>query len=132
MNIYLTQWRRPALAGGLMMLSSLLLDGCASSRLIKNALPPKESDMGWTASAPEGLTVEVQQLIIRNSGGSWVRDANWDEYVLTIKNDSQDTIELLDINLYSDKVPAPVESGTSLEQLDTRSNSNPAGAERRG
>jgi hypothetical protein len=121
MDIDLTRWRRAALLGGLLVLSGLL-NGCASSRLIKNPPPPTETSVGWTASAPEGLTVEVHQLIFRNSGGSWVRDANWDEYVLTIKNDSQDAIEIQGIGLYSDKLPAPVESSTSREQLDARSN----------
>jgi hypothetical protein len=57
-----------------------LLCACASSRLLKNPLPATAADLGWTVSAPEGLTIEVDQLIVRNSGGSWVRDANWDEY----------------------------------------------------
>ena len=40
MNSYLTPLRIHALAGGLVILSSLLLDACASSRLIKKPLPP--------------------------------------------------------------------------------------------
>src|SRR3984885_13938646 len=123
MSIYLTQCRHPALIGALVMFSSFLLDGCASSPLIKHPLPPTDADVGWAGSAPEGLAVEVHQLIFRNTGGSWVRNANWDEYVLTIKNDSQYTLELQEINLYSDKLPAPVQSSTSREQLDARSNS---------
>ncbi len=116
MNTYLTPWRRHALVGSLSMLSGILLAGCASSRLIKNPRPPTKADVGWTASTPGGLTVEVHQLIFRNSDGSWVRDANWDEYVLTIRNDSQQTVELLDINLYSAKLSGPVESSTSRDQ----------------
>jgi hypothetical protein len=123
MSIYLTQCRHPALIGALMMFSSFLLDGCASSRLIKHPLPPTDADVSWAGSAPEGLAVEVHQLIFRNTGGSWVRNANWDEYVLTVKNDSQYTLELQEINLYSGKLPAPVQSSTSREQLDARSNS---------
>jgi hypothetical protein len=123
MNTYPTQWRRRALAGVLLMLAGLLLEGCASSRLITNLQAATETDVRWVGSAPAGLTVEVHQVIFRNSGGSWVRDANWDEYVLTIRNDSRDKFEIQDINLYSDKLPTPVESSTSLEQLDGSSNS---------
>src|SRR5450432_1744931 len=112
MNIDLRQWQRQALFGGLLVLIGLL-SGCASSRIFKNPPPPTETSVGWAASAPEGLTVEVHQLIFRNSGGSWLRDANWDEYVLTIKNDSQDAIEIQGIGLSSDRLPAPVESSTS-------------------
>jgi hypothetical protein len=112
-----------AIIGALTSLTALL-DGCASSRLLKNSQPPTEIDVGWAASAPEGITLEVHQLIFRNSGGSWVKNANWDEYVLAIRNDSQDAIEIQSIDLYSDKLPAPEESSTSREQLDARSHNN--------
>jgi hypothetical protein len=119
MNLTL-RWRLLALVGALVPLAGLL-DGCASSRLIKNPLPPTETDVGWTASSPEGTSLEVHQLIFRNAGGSWVKNANWDEYILTIKNDSQDAMEIQSFYLYSDKLAAPVESSTSREQLDARS-----------
>jgi hypothetical protein len=121
MNIYRVRWR-PALVAGLLLLGGLL-SGCASSRLIKKPQAPTETDVGWAASSPEGTTLEVHQLIFRNTGGSWVKNANWDEYVLTIKNDSQDVMEIQSIFLYSDKLPAPAESSISREQLDARSNS---------
>jgi hypothetical protein len=113
--------RRFAAPLGALLMLNVLLDGCASSRLLKNP-QPSAAELGWSASAPEGLTLEMHQLIIRNSGGSWVRDANWDEYVLTIKNDSQGAIEIQGIVLYSDRLPEPVESSISREQLDARSN----------
>jgi hypothetical protein len=122
MNIHLTQWRSTALVAALLLSTVVPLAGCASSRLIKNPRPTAQGSVGWAASAG-GLTVEVHQLIFRNSDGSWVRDANWDEYVLIIKNDSQETVALRGIELYSDKLPAPVQSSTSREQLDARSNS---------
>jgi hypothetical protein len=97
-----------------------LLGACASSRLLKKPLPTTAADLGWAASAPEGLTVEVDQLISRNGDGSWVRDANWDEYVLTVKNDSQAPFEIQRFDLYSEKLPAPEESSTSRDELEAR------------
>jgi len=79
------------------------------------------ADLGWTAAGPEGLTVELNQVIVRNSGGSWVRDANWDEYVLTVRNGSAVPLEIDRISLYSDKLPGAEESSTSREQLEARS-----------
>jgi hypothetical protein len=118
MNITLRR-RLLALVGALVSLTAL--DGCASSRLIKNPPPPAATDVGWSATGPGGITLDVHQLIFRNSSGSWVKNANWDEYVLTVGNDSQDALEIQSIYLYSDKLPAPVESSTSREQLDARS-----------
>ena len=113
--------RTAALLSTLFILSGLL-GGCASSRLLKNPKPPTVADVGWAATAPEGLTVEVHELIFRNSGGTWVRNANWDEYVLTITNSSAGAIEIQEIDLYSDRLPAPEASSTSRAQLDARSN----------
>src|SRR5580698_42823 len=104
--------RLVALVGALVSMT-VLLNGCASSRLIKNPKPPTENDVGWAATSPEGTTLEVHQLIFRNTGGSWLKNANWDEYVLTVKNDSQEDMEIQSFYLYSDKLPAPVQSGTT-------------------
>jgi hypothetical protein len=118
MNIPL---RRQLLSLVVALSLSAFLDGCASSRLLKKPQPTTETDVGWTASGPEATTLEVNQLIFRNAGGSWLKNANWDEYVLTVKNDSQDALEIQSFYLYSDKLPAPVQSSTSREQLDARS-----------
>jgi hypothetical protein len=119
-KIEFKQWPPPALACGLLIVSGALF-GCASSRVLKNPRPA-EADLGWTATAPDGVKLEVNELIFRNGGGSWVKDANWDEYVLTIENDSPGAIEIQGISLYSDKLPAPAQSSTSREQLDAQSN----------
>jgi hypothetical protein len=121
MKIIREQWHFPALAGGLLLLSGAL-DGCASSRVLKNPRPPAVPDVGWAATTPEGLKLEVHELIFRNGGGSWVKNANWDEYAITIENDSPDALEIQGIYLYSDTLPAPEVSSTSREQLDARSN----------
>ena len=98
-----------------------LLNACAvKSRVLPEPLPSEVSELGWSASAPEGLTLEVDQLILRNSGGSWVRDANWDEYVLTAKNDSQIAIVIEHFDLYSDKLQVTARSSTSREELETQ------------
>jgi hypothetical protein len=100
----------------------LVLGGCAvKSRVLKEPLPTPVTDLKWTAAAPEGFILELDQVIVRNSGGSWVRDANWDEYVLTVRNDSSAPVEIERFNLYSDKLPGPEQSSTSREQLEARS-----------
>jgi hypothetical protein len=101
---------------------SQLLGGCAiKSRVLPQPLPNQVADLRWTAASPQGLTLELDQVIVRNSGGSWVRDANRDEYVLTVSNDSAVPVEIDRFDLYSDKLPGPGESSTSREQLEARS-----------
>lgn len=120
MNINLTRWLVPV-AGGLLILSGAL-HGCASSRVLKTPRPPAQPDLGWAATAPDGVKLEIHELIFRNGGGSWLKNANWDEYVISIANDSQDALEIQGVYLYSDKLPEPAQSSTSREQLDAQSN----------
>lgn len=119
MNINFTRWFLPA-AGALLILIGAL-DGCASSRVLKNPLPPAQANLGWAASTPDGVKLEINELIFRDGGGSWVKKANWDEYILTIENESKEALEIQGIYLYSDKLPAPSQSSTSREQLDAQS-----------
>jgi hypothetical protein len=120
MNTSFKGLRAVLLVAGCMTLC-VLLNACAvKSRVLAEPLPSEVSELGWSASAPEGLTLEVDQLILRNSGGSWVRDANWDEYVLTAKNDSQIAIVIEHFDLYSDKLQVPAQSSTSRAELEAQ------------
>ena len=106
----------PALTASLLVACTMLA-GCASSRVLKAPVPTKEFDLGWEAAAPDGLSVAIDQVIVPNAGGSWVRDANWDEYAVTIVSDSQMPVEIQGIELYSAKLALPVQSSNSQEQL---------------
>ena len=48
------------------------------------------------------MTAQLQRLIVRNDSASWVRDAEWDEYVLTLRNDASSVVQLRSIELSSD------------------------------
>ena len=116
------RWQLLCLAGGTWVVCGLL-SACASSRLLKEPLPVKTSDLGWAATVPGELTLEADQVIVANGGGSWVRDASWDEYVLTLRNDAQHPVEIEGFDLYSAKLAAPVHSSTSREQLEVQTSS---------
>jgi hypothetical protein len=86
--------------------------GCASSRVLEHPLPSGATE-AKSVSNPDGITVSVQSLILRNSAGSWLKNANWDEYVLKIDNESGDPCEIERISLASDKFDRPVPSSTA-------------------
>jgi hypothetical protein len=122
MGALLSGLRSATFAAGVLSLC-ILLDGCAvKSRVLPEPLPTTVPDLSWTAAAPDGLSLELDRVIVLNGEGSWVSNANWDEYVLTAKNDSQSAVEIQRFELFSNKLPAPSENSTSREQLEGRSN----------
>jgi len=98
------------------------LGGCASSRLFKNPQPSSATE-ARSVSTDERITVSVQALTLRNGGGSWLKDANWDEYVLKIVNESGDPCEIESIGLASGKLDRPVPSSIARQDLEARTNS---------
>lgn len=122
MTTQFPRWRLLCLVGGTWLVCGFL-SACASSRLLKEPLPVKTPDLGWALTVPGELTLEADQVIVANGAGSWVRDASWDEYVLTLKNDSQQPVEIESFDLYSAKLPAPVHNSTSREQLEAQTSS---------
>jgi hypothetical protein len=121
MRALLSGLRSATFAAGVLSLC-ILLDACAiKSRVLPAPLPTTVPDLSWTAAAPDGLSLALDRVIVLNSEGSWVRNANWDEYVLTAKNDSQTAVEIQRFELFSNKLPAPSESSTSRAQLEGRS-----------
>lgn len=59
------------------------LSACASTRYIE--APTKPPDLG-ISSQDTNLNITINHLIVTNGEGSWVKDAEWDEYIITFKN----------------------------------------------
>lgn len=74
-------------------LGAVLLVGCsANSRIIAEA--PTEPLRLALVGEDDGLAITVDGLIVPNGAGSWIRDAGWDEYQLTLENRSDQPLEL--------------------------------------
>jgi hypothetical protein len=84
--------------------------------------PNKElvPDYRWAATAPDGLTATVHTVLVRNGPGSWVRDADWDEYIVTLKNSAPSALRIETLSLESPYLPVPQQSSLSLKQLEDR------------
>jgi hypothetical protein len=99
-----------------------LLSACSPQiRLLKEPGADRVADYHWTAAAPDGLNVTVHTVLVRDSPGSWVRDADWDEYILTIKNSSSSGLQIERVQLYSQYLSAAQDSSLSRQQLEDRS-----------
>jgi hypothetical protein len=101
-----------------------LLGGCAGqSRLLHPPALDATTALGWRAEAADGIKLDVQQVIVRNDAASWVREADWDEYALVVRNDSSTPVQLRSISLAND-VLDNVNHTTAPDQLKSETTRN--------
>jgi len=79
----------------------IVLTSCAGPRVVDVAAPAERIVVKRPlATASDGvLTAELNWITVRNGPGSWVTDANWDEYILSIRNDSSSTIRIRNVTI---------------------------------
>jgi len=99
-----------------------LLCACSPQiRMLEQPGAERVADYHWTVAAPDGLNVTLHTVLVRDSIGSWVRDADWDEYILTVRNSSPSDVKIEQVRLYSTYLGAAQDSSLSREQLEDRS-----------
>ena len=69
----------------LLLLLVSLLTACGGPRI--NSKPETLKDYGpMLLEGDTHLVAKLDQLMFRNSRGSWAKDANWDEYLITLES----------------------------------------------
>ena len=66
---------------------ALCLAACGGTKLVKNAPPPPANQVLATSEAGP-LAARLDWVIVRNGPGTWARNADWDEYLLHVRNTS--------------------------------------------
>jgi hypothetical protein len=106
----------------LTLLCSLVSACSPQLRMLKESTKELIPDYQWTATAPDGLQITVHTVLVRNGAGSWTRDADWDEYIVTFKNAATSAVRIETLRLESPYLPVPQQSSLSLKQLEDRTN----------
>lgn len=89
----------------LCLILPVLLGACASSsRILKPSAAEADLAPSLHARADDGVELMLHRVIVRNDGASWVRDADWDEYVLSVRSDAAAPVQLRSIELASELV----------------------------
>lgn len=95
-----------------------LLQGCASGRYIENrSTPPPDAGI---SSKDSNLEVTLNYVILPNGPGSWVKDARWDEYFITLRNLSNRPVTIEKVSLI-DPRGVYIKSGLNPGQLTSES-----------
>ena len=105
----------------LIVLCSMLSACGPQLRMMKVPNEAQIPDYQWAAMAQDGLTITVHMVLVRNGPGSWVRDADWDEYILTVRNSSPSAMKIKALRLYSPYLSGPQQSSLALQHLENQS-----------
>jgi len=95
-----------------------VFNGCASSRLVEK--PTENSPDLHMSSNNEQINMSLNNVLIPNGPGSWIKDAKWDEYVVTITNLSSKPLSIAKISLV-DPRGVYLDAGTDVITLEKTS-----------
>lgn len=103
--------------------TALVLSACAPTRLLKPDSFADPASLGLEASIPGSFQMILHHVIVPGTAGTWVREANWFEYHLTLVNEGDQPVTVQAVEL-SSALPAIGVHTTSLATLDTTSLDN--------
>ncbi len=83
----------------LILLTTLSLTACSSGTRLLEAEKPIMTSEPVASSSDENLDAHVDWVVIRNGGGSWASDADWDEYMIRTRNVSAKPVKITSVKL---------------------------------
>jgi hypothetical protein len=100
-------------AGVVLLFISLF--GCGGTKVLKEPEPLVVTQPLATA-LDQRLQVTLGWVIVRDGPGTWAKNADWDEYLINVRNVSGDSLQVSKITIV-DSLDTRVESGATRRQL---------------
>lgn len=92
-----------------------VLSGCGGTKVLKEAQPIQTTQPLATVSDQQ-VTVILDWVIVRDGPGTWAKNADWDEYLLRIRNLSDQPIQVIRV-IVVDSLDTRIESQPKRKQL---------------
>ena len=100
-------------------LHALGLPACGGgTRLIKNAPPPPQQIAALATASDVALAAQLQWVTVRDGPGTWARNADWDEYLIAVRNVSAAPIQVTGIVLFDSMDQANASSASRAGLVD--------------
>ncbi|MDH4107153.1 MAG: hypothetical protein OEW35_02450 [Gammaproteobacteria bacterium] len=97
------------------MILCLALAGCGGSKVLKE--PVQFTPSAALAAAADGrLEASVDWVIFRDGPGTWAKNADWDEYLLSVRNRSDSTLTITAVRVI-DSLETPVAADDDRKRL---------------
>ena len=99
----------------LAVLLTLGLTGCGGTKLLDD---PQQLvlERPLTTTSDQRLEAHLDWVIVRDGPGTWVESADWDEYLLRVRNLSDEPIRITGVAVY-DSLGTRLETSANLDNL---------------
>jgi hypothetical protein len=77
---------------------TVILSGCGGTKILKEPLALEITQPLATASG-QNVSAELIWVIVRDGPGTWAKNANWDEYLVNVVNESGEMIRIIDVTI---------------------------------
>ena len=98
-----------------LLLGASMLSGCGGTRVLKEPQPIQTTRPLATVS-DQRVTATLDWVIVRDGPGTWARNADWDEYLMRVRNASDQPIQVISMTVI-DSLETRVESQPGRKQL---------------
>ena len=99
----------------LISLILLCLTACGGTKILKEPLA-LTVEHPLTVSSDQTTHAQLDWVIFRDGPGTWARNADWDEYMLRIVNQSDHPISIIDVVVF-DSLETPLQSTGNRKHL---------------
>ncbi len=93
----------------------VLLTGCGGTKILKKPLP-LNLENPITSQSDNSISVSLDGVIFRDGPGTWAKDADWDEYLLSVTNNTDENIILDDV-VVVDSVGTELHTNSDRKEL---------------
>jgi len=97
------------------LLSACLISGCGGTKMLKET-QPVQTTQSLAASSDERVEAMLDWVIVRDGPGTWARNADWDEYLLRVSNQSDQPIKVMQLTVV-DSLDTRIEPQLGRKQL---------------
>ncbi len=93
----------------------LSLTGCGGTKILKKPMQINLAKPLMTRS-DDSLSLSLDWVIIRDGPGTWAKNADWDEYLISVVNDTDDNITIVDV-VVVDSLGTELRTDSNRKQL---------------
>jgi len=98
-----------------LLLSTCVVAGCGGTKVLKEP-QPIQTTQALAAISDQRVTATLDWVIVRDGPGTWARNADWDQYLLRVNNQSEQPVMVTQL-IVVDSLDARTEAQSGRKQL---------------